>query len=53
MVLSGFFMVVFPWASTVLSSGDILCVNRPWETSTFLFPVRVLTKSLCNRVIDC
>ena len=53
MVLSGFFIVVYSWASIVFSSGDILCVNRPWETSTSLFPVRIFIKIVCNGVIYC
>ena len=53
MVLSGFFMVVHSWASIVFSSGDILCVNRPWETDTFFFPVWILVEILCDGIIDC
>ena len=53
MVLSGFFMVVYSWASIVFSSGDILCVNKPWKTGEFLFPVWILIEIICDGIMDC
>ena len=53
MVLSGFYMVVYSWASIVFSSGDVLRVYSPRETGTFFFPAWILVEIICDGIIDC